>query len=127
MSNIPGSNLLNSAFRVIASQQVKYYRFVSRDKNAAGVYIPSYAKPVGARGSVQPVPRTRYEAMGLDFQKNYVTIFVEKSVIDIARDVAGDLFVYNAVVYHAESKTNWFGQDSWVAVVCVETDDAVPS
>lgn len=123
---IPGSNLLSMALRVIAPQTIAYYPYVSRTKLANGVLNPVYGSGVNVDGSFQPVPRSRYENMGLDFQKNYVTIFVSKNVIDIERDVTGDRFTYAGKLYQAESRTDWFSQDGWDAILCVEVPQTTP-
>lgn len=117
---VPGSNLLALANRVIATQTLSYAAYSSRTANSVGVWNTAYAAPVIIRGNIQPVPRNRYENMGLDFQKNYATIFIQKNVIDIARDVSGDQFTYNGRIFEAISRTDWFGQDSWDSVLCVE-------
>lgn len=118
---IPGGNILGMAFNVITPQCVGYRPYIQRTLNDVGVWEAQlYGSPVQLRGSLQPVPRTRYEVLGLDFQKNYVTLFIERGVIDIARDVAGDEFAYAGKLYHAESKTPWFAQDGWDSVLAVE-------
>lgn len=120
---IPGMNILSTALRVIARQSFQYYAYNSRTKNAAGLLVPSYDSPKMASGSVQPVPRTIYEQNGLDLQKNYMTFFVEKDIIDIGRDVAGDKFVYNNQTFQALSITNWYSMDGWVPVLTVQVDN----
>lgn len=116
----PGFNLLALANKAIAAQQLQYRPFIKRELNAAGVWMTSRAAPAVLQGNIQPVPRTRYEIMGLDFQANYATIFVQKNVVDIARDVTGDQFWYAGRLYQAESRTSWFAQDGWDAILCVE-------
>jgi len=122
----PGGNILGLALSVITPQQLSYRRFVSRAANAAGVWNVKYSNPVQLRGSIQPVPRERYEQNGLDFQKNYVTIFVSQNVIDISRDVTGDQFWYAGKLYQAESRTPWFQQDGWDAILCIEEPGCSP-
>lgn len=121
---IPGSNLLNMAFGAIAQQTVAYYVNTGRTANSIGMQVPSFAAPVNVRGSFQPVPRSKYEYMGLDFQKNYFNFYVSRSVIDLARGVAGDQLVFNGKKFQCESKTDWFGIDGWDAVLCVEIGNA---
>ena len=116
---IPGSNLLSLANRLIAQQILQYAQYQTRAVNSVGVWNTTYNQPVQILGNIQPVPRQRYENMGLDFQKNYAIIYVQKNVIDIDRNVAGDQFTYNGIIYEAISKTNWFAQDDWVGVLCV--------
>lgn len=91
---IPGSNLLEIALQVIAPQAFRYYAFIERVTNSIGLDIASYAEPMSLNGSVQPVPRSMMDILGLDMQKNYINVFVSRDVIDIGRDVSGDYLVF---------------------------------
>ena len=117
---IPGQNLLNTALRVIAKQQFSYYAYISRALGATGLWTASYAAPITISGSVQPVPRTLYENMGLNFQRNYMNFYTPNNIFDVDRDVAGDQFIFQGNSYQAISKTAWFGVDGWVAVLAVQ-------
>lgn len=117
---VPGSNLLNIAFSVITPSQFQYLQFTGRTNNSIGFDVSVYAAPVNAEGSVQPVPRNMYQQYGLDFQKNYANFYIASDIIDIARDVAGDQFIFENKYYEALSKTPWFGIDGWDAVLCVQ-------
>lgn len=120
----PGSNLLNRALSRIAAQQITYFKFNGTTVNSVGVMNTDYAVPRIIAGSVQPVPRALYDKYGLLFDKNYVTIYVSKNALDVAADIAGDQFAYNGKRYQAESKTDWFAQDGWDAILCVQVGDA---
>lgn len=116
---IPGSNLLQTALTIIAKQRFQYYAFCSRTLNDVGQDISNYDPPVPASGNVQPVPRTLYQAYGLDLQCYYVNFYMPQNVIDIARDVAGDQIRFNGQLFECMSKTDWDGIDGWVAVLAV--------
>lgn len=122
----PGGNNLNRAMRLIRKQKVVYYQFSGRVTNAAGIDVSTYAPPVDLMGSVQAVPQNYYASMGLDFQKNYVTLYCSKKLFDIQRDVTGDLFSFNGRMYQVESLTDWFGIDGWVSALAVLIDAAAP-
>lgn len=117
---IPGGNLLNLALSVIAKQQMIYSRFIKRDTGPNGMFISKYAAGIPVTGSFQPVARNLYQAMGLDFQKNYANIFISRSILDVERDVAGDQFKVCGDTWQAESKTAWSAVDGWDQVLCVE-------
>jgi hypothetical protein len=108
------------ANRIISPQQMMYARFQSKSANAVGQFVSVYDIAFPIAGNIQPIPRSRYENMGLDFQKTYVNIYVQKGVIDIDRDVAGDHFTYGCDIYEAMSKTSWHMIDGWDAVLCVK-------
>jgi hypothetical protein len=126
MVGFPGGNILALANRVIAPQQMQYRPYISRTLNVAGVYITNYAGAAAITANIQPIQRERYEVMGLDMQKTYVNIYVQKNIIDIAREVTGDQFWYSGRLYEAESRTSWFAQDGWDAVLCVEVPGYTP-
>lgn len=117
---VPGSNLFSMAMRLIAPSSFVYTAFASRALNSVGQYVATYASPVTLQGSAQPVPRQYYQIYGLDFQKNYVTFFIQKNIIDIARDVSGDTITFNGVTFQCISKTDWFQQDNWDSVLAVQ-------
>lgn len=117
---IPGSNLLNTALRVIGNQTFTYTPYVSRSTTANGMYLSTYGDSQQLTGSVHPVPRKLYDDLGLDFQKNYVKVHVSANLIDIARDVSGDKIVFNGVNYQVESRTPWFSIDGWNSLLCVQ-------
>lgn len=123
----PGSNVLNAALRALAKQSFTYYAFLCRTPNQIGQDVTRYESPVTVQGSVQPVPRTLYQAYGLDFQRYYVNFYVSKSVLDVARDISGDQIAFGGRRFQCLSKTDWFGQDGWVAVLAVEVPPEVPN
>lgn len=117
---IPGSNLLNRALRLIMRQTVVYYQFVSRAPDDVGQDVTTYASPVNITGSFQPVPRTLYDAYGLDLQKSYYTFYTSNNLLDIERDVSGDQLVFNNRRFQCESDNDWFAVDGWKGVLCVD-------
>lgn len=121
----PGSNILNKAFRLIARQSVAYYAYAGRSTNSYGVDVPVYMPPVEIRGSLQAVPQNYYVTLGLDFQKTYVMFYCPKMLMDIQRDVSGDIIQYGTSVYSVESLTDWFNIDGWVQALAVRTESAV--
>lgn len=123
--NIPGADLLGIALGVIGSQQVRYYLNTGREANDSGRLMALFADGVDVpQGSVQAVPRSRYASYGLDFQKSYVTWFVEQTVIDVQRNKSGDRFKWNNRVYECVSVTDWVSQDGWSEVMGVDIGPA---
>ena len=117
---IPGSNLLNQAFSLIAQQPVTYYAAQPRTVNTIGMLQPAYAAGVATTGSVQPVPRSMYERLGLDWAKNYVTVYVPQSVVSVGRNTSGDYIVFNNNRYNIEAQTAWQPIDGWSAFIAVQ-------
>lgn len=124
---IPGSNLLRRAARLIKLQAVDYYQDAGRTANDIGVDVTAYLPAVSIQASVQPVALDDYQQLGLDFGKNYVTLYSQTPLIGVARDVSGDVFTYNSKVYQVRSPTDWLAQDGWNAVTAVETSTGMPT
>lgn len=116
----PGSNLLARAARIIRQSPFSYIKYLGRTNNAAGLFVSSYAHPVLTQGSVQPVPRELLEKYGLELQASYIMVYIQSAVIDVARDVSGDLIKFNGFTYNLLSDTKWFPIDGWTAVICVK-------
>lgn len=122
--SVPGLNILSMALRVIGSSNFQYYKYLGRSSNAIGLEVTDYAEPACLSGSVQPVPRELYDKFHLQFQKNYMTFFVQKSILDVKRDVSSDKIVFNGKQYKCESVTDWYAIDGWVPVLAVQVDNA---
>ncbi len=118
----PGSNLLNKALTVLGKQTVAYFQATSRALNNIGLEVTTYAEAVNVLGSWQPVPRRMYKQYGLDLQKDYYTFYASKNIIDLERDVSGDILAFDGMRYQAESNVEWFAVDGWNAVLCVKID-----
>ena len=117
-------NLLNRALKRVGSQTVQYMRFSGRTTNEIGLDVSTYAEPVNITGSVQAVPRSTYEQLGLDFQKRYIMIYTSAPVVDLQRDVSGDKISVGGKSYQVVSATDWLMMDGWQSVLCVEVEDA---
>ncbi len=117
---IPGANILATALQIIGKSSFTYYAFSSRTPNDIGQDVTCYAPQVTLQGSVQPIPRSLFQQYGLDFQRNYINVYVSKNVIDVARDVSGDQIVFNGNTYQCVSVTPWVSIDGWNAVLCVQ-------
>ena len=115
-----GSNILTDVFKTIDPVQVQYLAFMSRELNMARQWVPMFALPVPAWGYVQAVKKTKYSEFGLDWQRNYVKIFVAMNIVDLDRDSAGDRFTWNGRLYQMVDDTNWFIQDGWASCMAVD-------
>jgi hypothetical protein len=68
---------------------------------------------------VQPVPRNLYQTLGLDFAKEYWTIWVQPDVQVLKRDTTGDLVDYEGRTLKCESDTDWRAADGWRKIQAV--------
>lgn len=118
--NVPGSNLLSIALRVIRPQTLGHRAFVSRSVNTAGDWVSVFATSVDITGSMQAVDLKLYQQLGLNLAKNYHTLYTQAAVTATTRDREGDLLTYAGKTWQAESDMNWSAQDGWRKVLCVE-------
>lgn len=117
---VPGSNLLAIALSVMGKQKVSYFKRASETETPSGLNLVTYNAPVdNSTGSVQAVDRSKYEELGLSFEKTYITWFVPAlpSVVDIARDNSGDVIETGGGRYQLIGGTDWFAIDGWIAVI----------
>jgi len=117
---IPGGNILDLALSIQGTQEMQYMRYGLRTLAANGDWVVGFAQAVTVCGSIQPIKRSLYEHMGLDFQKNYHNIFVELNVGDVRRAAAGDQFIYNGRTFTVQSNEAWIDMDGWDQCLCVE-------
>ena len=117
---IPGSNLLEDAFDAIDTIEIGYMKFAQREENAVGQWVAKYEPVTKIEASVQAVDRKTYVELGLDFQKQYVQVYMSADIIDLDRDTSGDVVILSdSRTYQLESQLDWFPMDGWVGVLCV--------
>ena len=68
-------NLLELALSVLPAVNFYYRHYTGEQRNELGVKIPTYGEWLSCRGMVQPVQRSKYEDLGLDFAKNYINVW----------------------------------------------------
>lgn len=113
-------NLLNLAMTLTGNQLVLYSKFLGRSDNGIGQDIANYADSIKLTGQIQAVPRSLYEAYGLDLQRNYLNFYVSKELLDITRGVSGDKVEYNSLTYQCLSETDWIAMNGWTSVLMVQ-------
>lgn len=116
----PGSNTLKAALSIQGTQVINLFRYVSRTDNAIGNLITTYAPPIPLRGSVQATQRNLYEYLKLDFQKNYVNLYICTNIMDIRMGESGDCFGWAGRMWQVESNLPWFNADGWIGCICAD-------
>lgn len=125
---VPGANLFRIATKLIRPQPIEYYQFANRITDKQRNLVDAYFPMVTVMASVQAVPRDSYGELGLDFQKNYLKIYVARDVIDLERDASGDMFAFGKVkrYYKLTSETPWFDMDGWASAIAVQVLQSFP-
>lgn len=117
---VPGSNLLAEALEVIEPQLITYFRNTGRTQNDVYQWVSDFDAGTEIYASVQAVKRSVYDQFGLEFQRNYVMLFVMVDAIDLDRDVSGDEFEWNGRRYRCESESDWYAMDGWTSILSVK-------
>lgn len=117
---VPGSNLVKIARRLIKYQSVQYFKFLESAPDAVGQLVSVFELPQSIQGSWQPVKRSLYNQMGLNFSKDYANFYSANDLLGISRDYSGDEVVYNGARYKIESVTRWYVLDGWNAALLVK-------
>lgn len=117
----PGSNLLAQALGIIQPQTVQWRAFVSRTENSVGDTIPVFAAPVDLpQCSMQPVNKNLYQQLGLNFDKNYSTLWVFGPVKPTGRDRDGDIILFAGKTWQCSSDRDWSNVGEYTRMLCVE-------
>ncbi len=117
-------NILGAAQSVIGKQTYQIKKWLGKTTNAAGVDVDEYAEPADRSGSVQPVSRSKYEHMGLDFSKIYIKIFDVDLIDVLSRTENADQIIWQGGIYKAMPNMDWSKSGSWNSVLCVRVKDA---
>ena len=111
--NVPGSNLLATALRVIYPEAFDYFQYQGLQTNAIGLDVVAFAPAVALQGSIQAVSRSVYQDMGLDFERRYVMIWTVSDIDGLERGRAGDQIQYNQRRYQVVDQDDWHAIDGW--------------
>ncbi len=126
---IPGGNLLKLALSIQAKHTVTYFRLTGSTQDAAGYDIDAFAQGVDiSTGQVQSVPLNKFELLGLDLAKEYISWFVpDLDVRAVRRDDNGDELNYNGRRYKVvNTNCDWLAQDGWRNVIACDIGPEVP-
>lgn len=114
------NNLLNIAMSVIPTQEVEWYRFKDHINDPILGNKPVYHEPVLIKGSFQATDVKDVKEMGLDINRNYRSLHTSHRVENVQRGSMPDLLVYDGKKYSVVGDADWYAQDGWKSIVCVE-------
>ncbi len=119
-----GFNLLATSQTVIGKQSYQIVKWLSKTKNEIGLYVDNYDVSDGRTASVQPVARSNYQNLGLDFSKIYIQIWDVELIDVLSRSENADQIIFNGGKYKALPDVDWSSSGDWNSVLCVRIDDA---
>jgi hypothetical protein len=113
-------NLFLRAAALTGTSTIQWFSASGRASNGIGLDVVTFADPVPVRASVQPVPRSIMQQMGLDFNKEYVMVYAAQKMDDLARDRSGDQFQFSFYRYQILSNTEWHPVNGWNGSLAVK-------
>lgn len=115
-------NLFNIAISVIPPETAQYVQFTGETVNQIGLSVPSYAEPIDIEASIQPLGDTAYKDLGLDFQKEYYTVYSNQRMHGINEQKHPDKLKFHGKEFTVQKTTYWNEYDGWGSVLVVKDD-----
>lgn len=121
-------NLLELALSVLPAVNFYYRHYAGEQRNELGVKIPTYGEWLACRGMVQPVQRSKYEDLGLDFAKNYVNVWGTLNLKTVGLQNQPDQILWNGCIWTITAVNEWAQYNNWVNVTAVQDkrEDSLP-
>ncbi|MDK7757698.1 MULTISPECIES: phage collar protein [Providencia] len=113
-------NLHRIASRYIPQQTALWFRFKNREPDERGHDQNQYHEPVGIRGSWQAVDTQDAQSMGFDSNQVYRRFYTSHDIKGIQRGTSPDFLVINGKKYDVMGDADWYEQDGWKSVICIE-------
>lgn len=116
-------NLFNLASKVIPLEKIQYSHFTGDTINPIGISVPSYADSIDVNASVQPVGDETYKNLGLDFKKEYFTVYSDQRMYGINEQAHPDILQFHNKVWTVQKTLHWDEYNGWGSVLVVKDDD----
>ncbi|MGQ7947827.1 phage collar protein [Providencia huashanensis] len=113
-------NLHRIASRYIPQQTALWFRFKNREPDERGHDQNQYHEPVEIRGSWQAVNTQDAQSMGFDSNQIYRRFYTSHDIKGIQRGTSPDYLVFNGKKYDVMGDADWYEQDGWKSVICIE-------
>ncbi|HAT1515912.1 TPA: hypothetical protein I8W54_004322, partial [Morganella morganii] len=79
-----------------------------------------YHKPIPISGSWQAVDTQDVNSMGLDTRQVYRRLYTSNDIKAIQRGSSPDYLVFGGKRYDVAGDADWYAQDGWKSVICIE-------
>lgn len=113
-------NLHRIASRYIPQQKALWFRFKGREPDDLGQDQNQYYDPVEIRGSWQAVDTQDVQTMGFDSSSIYRRFYTTHDIKAVQRGSSPDFLVFNGKKYDVMGDADWYEQDGWKSVICIE-------
>ncbi|MBP3514294.1 MAG: hypothetical protein J6J74_07455 [Elusimicrobiaceae bacterium] len=116
-------DLLSQAFNIIPTQEFEYCAFTGKTVNTLGVFVNEYAAPVKYFGSIQALEQTQYEKLGLNFEREYRTVYASVQMKGLDKQATPDILIFEGRRWKVIRNTPWFNIDGWCGAVVTPDDE----
>lgn len=113
-------NLFKMATSVIPPETIQYEHFIGCVVNDIGIAVPTYAEPIQIKASVQAVGDDFYKDLGLDFQKEYYTVYSNQRMYGVNEQEQPDRLTFHGKTFTVHKNTHWEEYNGWGSVVVVK-------
>lgn len=114
---------MNATSILGCNQQFEFYQFQGSTLDDLGRDIPQYSDPMNLKGSIQAVPNKMYEQLGLDLEKNYITVFCPQLIQSLAQNSQPDKIIWNNRTFEAVETKDWTNLNGYTKALFVEIKD----
>lgn len=114
---------MNATSILGCNQQFEFYQFQGSTLDDLGRDIPQYLDPINLKGSIQAVPNKMYEQLGLDLDKNYITVFCPQLIQSLAQNSQPDRIIWNNRTFEAIETKDWTNLNGYTKALFVEIKD----
>ena len=113
-------NLLELALGILPPVEFQHRYFIGEARNEIGVEIHSYSEWKTCVGMVQPVQRSRYQDLGLDFAKNYINVWGSIELHTIGLQDQPDQILWGGHLWNITAVNDWPYYNGWVNVTAAQ-------
>lgn len=114
---------MNATSILGCNQQFEFYQFQGSTLDDLGRDIPQYSNPINLKGSIQAVPNKMYEQLGLDLEKNYITVFCPQLIQSLAQNSQPDRIIWNNRTFEAVETKDWTNLNGYTKALFAEIKD----
>ena len=115
-----GFNILGTVQNVINKQSYQLEKWLSRERNANGYEVDTYAEPVDRTAGIYPLNREQVQRSGLSQDKIYIQIFDVELIGLLDRSTNADRIIYSGYYWQALPSSNDFMlSGGWNQVIAV--------
>lgn len=114
---------MNATSVLGCNQQFEFYQFQGSTLDDLGRDIPQYSDPINLKGSIQAVPNKMYEQLGLDLEKNYITVFCPQLIQSLAQNSQPDKIIWNNRTFEAVETKDWTNLNGYTKALFAEIKD----